>query len=795
MQTDTNNVKILHTKNAKSLLAKLMAEENITVQHKQVETASFDVIRRILTVPIWKDMGPDMYDLFMGHEVGHALWTPSDFDVLEDAIDRSNKDFVNVVEDARIEKFAKKKFPGLKGPFYRAYNKLVEDNFFGIGDKNLADMSFLDRLNIFYKSAMNNYDAANIFSDEEMPYVDRMGGTETFAEVADLSEEIYNYLKESQKEREENQLGNIAGMMINSPQKSTESSGEGESQESVEDSDQSQSAPTDGEGEEESTESSSEGEEESTESSGEGEEESTESSGEGEEESTESSGEGEEESDTLTGGKKGGTGVDEFTSVTDTTATESMRDMIDREAGDINYLTLPNFKVEDFVVGWKDVQTSIETLKEIFIQNTPSHFLDNAGYDKTNLLPQTLKEENKTIQYLVKEFEMKKSAEAYSNQTVAKSGNINTSKLWSYKLNDDIFQRKSILPDGKNHGLVMVVDWSGSMHNCLYKTVVQVITLATFARRVGIPFEVYNFTDQGVSVEGTKDLYEIACNEGRNSDNMDRIMLPYGTLLRQMLTNKMKNREFINACNNYLFLAHLIQFGGLGYGFGGISARANALGGTPLVASLQILEKVVHKFQKENQVEKLSYIVLSDGDAADGIEYTTDVKHSGWASSTCFKTSVAENREQNWVITDERSGKTIVWKTGSRGRGKTSTEMMLELIKTLHNAMSVGFYIVNNNSDLTHAINAYCFRGIWKWRRGSELTPFKKEARVNGFISAKDCGYDEYYIVDQRTQGEDKELDIDTTMTKAKIARNFSKFQSSKKTSRMMLNKFVDLVK
>ena len=69
---------ILHTKNSKSLLAKLMAEENITIQHKKVSTASFDMVRRILTVPIWKEMSNDMYDLFMGHEVGHALDTPCD---------------------------------------------------------------------------------------------------------------------------------------------------------------------------------------------------------------------------------------------------------------------------------------------------------------------------------------------------------------------------------------------------------------------------------------------------------------------------------------------------------------------------------------------------------------------------------------------------------------------------------------------------------------------------------------------------------------------------------------------
>ena len=39
----------------KSQLAKLLATENIEVQENQVQTASFDVVNRILTIPIFKE--------------------------------------------------------------------------------------------------------------------------------------------------------------------------------------------------------------------------------------------------------------------------------------------------------------------------------------------------------------------------------------------------------------------------------------------------------------------------------------------------------------------------------------------------------------------------------------------------------------------------------------------------------------------------------------------------------------------------------------------------------------------
>ena len=66
-------------KETKNQLAKLLASENLTVEHKKVSTASFDTKNRVLTLPIWKDTSSDLYDLLIGHEVGHALFTPKTY--------------------------------------------------------------------------------------------------------------------------------------------------------------------------------------------------------------------------------------------------------------------------------------------------------------------------------------------------------------------------------------------------------------------------------------------------------------------------------------------------------------------------------------------------------------------------------------------------------------------------------------------------------------------------------------------------------------------------------------------
>ena len=60
----------------KTSLAKLLATEDISVHVKKVSTASFDIKNRELSLPDWKDMSSDTLDMLIGHEVGHALYSP-----------------------------------------------------------------------------------------------------------------------------------------------------------------------------------------------------------------------------------------------------------------------------------------------------------------------------------------------------------------------------------------------------------------------------------------------------------------------------------------------------------------------------------------------------------------------------------------------------------------------------------------------------------------------------------------------------------------------------------------------
>ena len=88
---------------------------------------------------------------------------------------------------------------------------------------------------------------------------------------------------------------------------------------------------------------------------------------------------------------------------------------------------------------------------------------------------------------------MKKSADEYRRAATARTGVLDTNKLHTYKYNDDIFKKTTVVPEGKNHGLVMHLDWSGSMGNQLLDTLKQTYNLIWFCKKVGIPFRVFAF--------------------------------------------------------------------------------------------------------------------------------------------------------------------------------------------------------------------------------------------------------------------------------------------------------------
>jgi len=182
----------------KGQLARLLATENLIVEHRQVSTAQFNVSKRILTLPLWETASQDVYDLLVGHEVGHALFTPNEDwnDIIP--VENLPKSFLNVTEDARIEKLMKRKFPGLGRNFCRGYQELNDDDFFGIADDNIEELTLIDRINLHFKIGIHTINNLIPFKDEEKQFVEMVSVAETFKEAIEAAYAIFNYQKDHQ---------------------------------------------------------------------------------------------------------------------------------------------------------------------------------------------------------------------------------------------------------------------------------------------------------------------------------------------------------------------------------------------------------------------------------------------------------------------------------------------------------------------------------------------------------------------------------------------------------------------
>ena len=172
----------------KGTLAKLLATEDIVVEHRPVETAQFDVDNRVLTLPIW-DASNNIIDVLVSHEVGHALFTPN-----VDPVCEAPKQILNITEDVRVEKLMKRKYLGIAKSFYRGYKELNEMDFFEVDDLDTYNLA--DKINLHFKIGAF---LGVKFTPQEQEIVNVVEKSETFEDAISAAEALYNFCKQEQE--------------------------------------------------------------------------------------------------------------------------------------------------------------------------------------------------------------------------------------------------------------------------------------------------------------------------------------------------------------------------------------------------------------------------------------------------------------------------------------------------------------------------------------------------------------------------------------------------------------------
>ena len=768
-------------KNRKNTIAKLLAEEDIFVVHKQMETAYFDVKNRELGLPIWKEntMTDVEEELLVCHEIGHALYTP--LDMMENAqLRKIEHSVVNVLEDARIEKKVMNKYLGTIRVFKSGYESLIKKDFFGTSTKDVKKFNLIDRINLHFK---NNVDIP--FAANETVWVDKAGKTETPDEVLDLAEELIAWMSENPESMgDPDESGDTSGDSMGNPIDMPSSGSSGESGKELADAiakgngDLANELLDEFKNEMEKTEDGSKSDDGDN-----GDADSD--SNDGENSDGSETGDGKElkvpEASDVTEGGKDGKGAAAMPNITAETADKfgkSLENARDKDAEGYSYVRINDLDLKKIVVPYKTV-----------VEENDKHFSNQ----KTDLFfTSTLEEINekkksskKTVAYMVKEFEMKKSADAYARAAISKTGSLDMGKLHTYKYNEDLFRKVTTLPGATNHGLVMCLDWSGSMADNLTDTLTQLYNLIWFCRRTKIPFEVFAFSDNYARCHGIESDREVGAFDIRSFSMLNFFSSKMTT------DEEMKMMHYLwMGANRWGYRDWKIE------GYPLIVARGYELGGTPLNEAIIAMMKIVPKFKSDNNLQKVHSVFLTDGagsSLSNKNEWILDThKNSPKYGEHYLGISGLQGKV---VITDPVTNKTII----SEDRYMNCTPLFLKLLKKRVPDMNVvGFFVAGSGRKGTVKPDTlrYAVDG-WRYEYGKseKILAALKELKKNNVFVAKSKGYDEYYILPGSMKTEEFELSDDLVgASKAKLKTAFGKSTAGRVSSRPLLNKFIAMV-
>jgi hypothetical protein len=751
--------------NQKSGLAKLMATENLTVQHAKVSTASFDPKNRVLTCPIWEQMSGDLYDLLMGHEVGHAIDTPADgwHGAVHDR-GANYKGFLNVVEDARIEKRQKRRYPGLRRSFVNGFNELMAKDFFGLSGRNINTLPFIDRLNIHTKSS---YSLPVAFNAKEQDFVDRVQACESFEDALKLTDEIWEYSKEEQSQTKtpEDNFGD--GDDGDDDYETESGSNEGDSE-------------TDGEGNEPAK---------STQKGDEGDQEKESASNSNEKSDEEFDGEGQAKNDIDRFKESQSVNEDQTPEPrceTDENFRQNECKLIAKHAREYVYIDIPKPNLKKIVTPAKRVQ---EILTKEFSDQT-------ASYEQiaNNLYNDFRRKNERFISLLAKEFEMRKAADKFSKAKVSSTGDIDVSRIFKYQIDDNIFKKVMRVPKGKSHGLILLLDKSGSMSDNLSASYEQVLILAMFCRKVNIPFSAYGFGNAD-HIRDKDFPEEIVVDPthtyGCFSEN-EREMWLSSVYLREMINSKMSNSEFSKAVKNILCL---MDAWSCRYGIRNNFYRppSDSLSNTPMTEALIACQPLINEFKTVNNLDIVNLCVVHDGDA--------DEIHSFNAIGASYNRSFFNADYQNVFLCDKKNK---IQQGVSKKEDGVRVAISNWLTKTT-GVKIIGFYLATN-SAMKGAVRRRLFN--------TELNELRKDERANyyqlkeayskyikvlrkeKFLESKNAGYESFFLLPggNELDMDDEDFEAPSKVTTATLTKAFSKFTKNRQVNRVLVSRFIGMI-
>jgi hypothetical protein len=672
------------------MLAKVLSQENLNVVKQPVSTASFDLVNRTLTLPMWQGLEQCVETMLVCHEVGHALFTPQGY---VDAVraDPQIASVLNVVEDARIERLFKEKYQGSRKDFVAAYKNLRDTDFFDLKDRNINNFNLSDRINLYFKLGVLS---GVKFTLQEKEFVDRANKIVTFPETLKLAQDILAFMKEQKEQRKS---------MAEDDLVFSDELGDG-TEDNIDFDDEYDEFDFDFEQDDDN-----------------------------------------KKTKSTKYGKKQDQNDDnyvdpELESETDKTLNRKLSSFASGNSN-VTYVSIDEeYPLDQTIVGYKQILDKISTRYSVNKIKSDSY--------KRKVMPQ--------VQHIVSVFELKKAAATYALRSIRKTGVLDVNKVAQYKVKEDLFLRNTKVPEGKNHGMIMLLDWSGSMssNNVIYHSLEQVTQLAMFCRQVGVPYRVFAFSSGN---ENVKD-FETRDRMSRNVNNHNGLFS-----LLELFSSEMSIADHNK----------MISF---------IVSRAlnhtYSLTSTPLAPAIMYMRKYIPEFKEQYKVDKLNLITFTDGENTSVL--CPEICNWYRSSTVYIKDEVTK---RNYLVAHKEHDRDVA----------TSNEVnaCYNIIKDRFNCTITSYYVT------TGSMSAGKLR-----ETGVTDNPIKvmvdktDEYKKNGFACIQGYGRTVIYFINSsilKTVSFDLNA-IDATMTPAKIATAIKRGGTGGLKNKILIEKFVETI-
>ena len=431
-----------------------------------------------------------------------------------------------------------------------------------------------------------------------------------------------------------------------------------------------------------------------------------------------------------------------------------------------------------FVADWTEVHDWIDECRNNFLDGNQGkeYFDPYETVDKSYI--EFRKQSQKEVNYLVKEFECRKSADAYARAGQSKTGVLDTSKLHTYKYNEDLFKKVTVIPDGKNHGLIFLLDWSGSMQREILSTVKQLLNLTAFCKKVQIPFEVYAFTNEFHTVRRIKNgVDEYVSNDEyfeKNGCVEGKIFLQKNMFhLMNFISSRSNSKNYERMCINlyreaYMFVYACAYHSTIGMG----------LSGTPLNEGIIMLNYIIPQFKKQNDLQKVNVCVLSDGESCQssyGREIYNDHKDEFYIRP--------RRLDYRSVLRDRTTGRVYAMNDS----WSDMTNIFIQQLRDRNPGVYVLGFRIMSSGGLSNFVSIYGNISYYdqvqkQWKKSkSAVIPFPKS-------------YTALYVINNNAVESDVDFDVETGAKKGEISRAFKKMLGSKSANKKLLNSFIEYV-